>query len=59
MTMNYIVKELTQQDQVFDRAPDGGNGLCLAAGEKYDLLIALRLGISDVESAGICVGVFP
>jgi two-component system OmpR family response regulator len=32
-TANYVVKGLTQQGHVVDRAPDGRDGLSLAAGE--------------------------
>jgi len=42
-TANYIVKGLTQQGHVVDRAPDGRDGLFLAAGEKYDVLIVDRM----------------
>jgi two-component system, OmpR family, response regulator len=43
MTANYIVKGLTQVGHVFDRAPDGRDGLFLAAGEKYDVQIVYRM----------------
>ena len=42
-TANYVVRGLTQQGHVVDRAPDGRDGLFLAAGEKYDVLILDRM----------------
>ena len=42
-TANYVVKGLAQQGHVVDRAPDGRDGLFLAAGEKYDVLIVDRM----------------
>jgi two-component system OmpR family response regulator len=42
-TANYVVRGLTQQGHVVDRAPDGRDGLFLAAGEKYDVLIIDRM----------------
>jgi two-component system, OmpR family, response regulator len=42
-TANYVVKGLTQQGHVVDRAPDGRDGLFLAASEKYDVLIVDRM----------------
>jgi two-component system, OmpR family, response regulator len=42
-TANYVVKGLTQQGHVVDRAPDGRDGLFLAAGENYDVLIVDRM----------------
>jgi two-component system OmpR family response regulator len=41
-TADYVVKGLTQQGHVVDRAPNGRDGL-LAAGEKYDVLIVDRM----------------
>jgi two-component system, OmpR family, response regulator len=60
-TANYIVKGLAQQGHVVDRAPDGRDGLFLAAGEKYDVLIVDRmlpgLGglaiVKTIRSAGV------
>jgi len=42
-TANYVVRGLTQQGHVVDRAPDGRDGLFLAAGETYDVLIVDRM----------------
>ena len=42
-TANYVVKGLTQQGHVVDRAPNGRDGLFLAAGETYDVLIVDRM----------------
>jgi two-component system, OmpR family, response regulator len=42
-TANHVVKGLTQQGHVVDRAPDGRDGLFLAAGENYDVLIVDRM----------------
>ena len=60
-TANYVVKGLTQQGHVVERAPNGRDGLFLAAGETYDVLIVDRvlpgldgLGIvKTIRSAGI------
>jgi two-component system OmpR family response regulator len=42
-TANYVAKGLTQQGHVVDRAPNGRDGLFLAAGERYDVLIVDRM----------------
>ena len=42
-TANYVVKGLTQQGHVVDRAANGRDGLFLAAGETYDVLIVDRM----------------
>jgi two-component system, OmpR family, response regulator len=42
-TANYVVQGLTQQGHVVDRAPNGRDGLFLAAGETYDVLIVDRM----------------
>ena len=42
-TANYVVKGLTQQGHVVDRVPNGRDGLFLAAGETYDVLIVDRM----------------
>ena len=40
---NYVVNGLTQQGHVVDRAANGRDGLFLAAGERYDVLIVDRM----------------
>ena len=42
-TANYVAKGLTQHGHVVDRAPNGRDGLFLAAGETYDVLIVDRM----------------
>lgn len=42
-TANYVVKGLTQQGHEVDRAPNGRDGLFLAAGKTYDVLIVDRM----------------
>lgn len=54
-TANYVVKGLTEQGHVVDRAPDGRDGLFLAAGEKFEVLIVDRMlpgldGLSIVKT---------
>src|ERR1700731_5274827 len=51
-TANYVVKGLTQQGHVVDRAPNGRDGLFLAAGETYDVLIVDRM-LPGLDGLGI------
>jgi two-component system, OmpR family, response regulator len=42
-TASYVARGLIEQGHVVDRAPNGRDGLFLAAGETYDLLIVDRM----------------
>src|SRR6202045_4552975 len=51
-TANYVVKGLTQQGHVVDRAPNGRDGLFLAAGDTYDVMIVDRM-LPGLDGLGI------
>lgn len=51
-TREYLVKGLTEAGYVVDAAPNGRDGLFLAAGETYDLMVIDRM-LPGLDGAGI------